>query len=94
MILPPLLTVCLLGLRRSARVEQRHDVLDAIWGRIRPLNVVVLILISVTAIAVYAPFHSLKLHVLTNVVLYVITMPLGFWFFLRSLWVTIRPRNA
>ena len=54
----------------------------------------VLILIPVSAIAVYALFRSLKLHVPTNVVLYVITMPLGFWFFFRSLWVTIRPRNA
>ena len=54
----------------------------------------VLILIPVSAIAVYAVFRSLNLHVPTNVVLYVITMPLGFWFFFRSLWLTIRPRNA
>ena len=53
-----------------------------------------LILIPVSAIAVYAVFRSLNLHVPTNVVLYVITMPLGFWFFFRSLWLTIRPRSA
>ena len=47
----------------------------------------------VAAIAAYALFHSLKLHVPTIVVLYVFTMPLGFFFF-RSLWLTIRPRNA
>jgi hypothetical protein len=43
-----------------------------------------LALIPLTAIAVYALFRSLKLHVPTNVVLYVITMPLGFWFFFRA----------
>ncbi len=94
LILPPLLTVCWLGLSRNARMEQRPDVLDGILGRIRPRNVLVLILMPVTAIAVYALFRSLTLHVPTNVVLYVITMPLGFWFFFRSLWVTIHPRNA
>ena len=84
-----------LGLRRNARREQRPDVLDGILGRIRLLNVMTLsILIPLSAIAVYALFHSLNLHVPTNVVLYVITMPLGFWFFFRSLWVTIRPRSA
>ena len=62
--------------------------------RIRLRNVLVLILIPVSAIAVYALFRSLNLLVPTNVVLYVITMPLGFWFFFRSLWLTIRPRNA
>ena len=30
----------------------------------------------------------------TNVVLYLITMPLGFWFFFRSLWAIFRPRDA
>ncbi len=94
LIFPPLLTVCWLGLSRNARMEQRPDVLDGILGRIRLLNVMTLVLIPLAAIAVYALFHSLKLHVPTNVVLYVITMPLGFWFFFRSLWVTIRPRNA
>lgn len=94
LILPPLLTVCWLGLSRNARMELRPDVLDGILGRHRLLNVMTLVLIPLSAIAVYALFHSLKLHVPTNVVVYVITMPLGFWFFFRSLWVTIRPRNA
>jgi len=94
LILPPLLAVCWLGLSRSARMEQRPDVLDGILGRIRLLNVMTLVLIPLAAIAVYALFRSLKLHIPTNVLLYVITMPLGFWFFFRSLWVTIRPRNA
>jgi hypothetical protein len=94
LILPPLLLTCIVGLHRNARREQRPDVLDGILDRIRTRNVLVLILIPVSAIAVYALFHSLNLQVPTNVMLYVITMPLGFWFFFRSLWFTIRPRNA
>ena len=94
LILPPLLAVCCVGLRRNARMELRPDVLDGILGRIRPLNVITLVLIPLTAIAVYALFRSLNLHVPTNVVLYVITMPLGFWFFFRSLWVVFRSKSA
>ena len=44
------------------------------------------------AIAVYALFRSLNRHLPTNVLLYVITMPLGFWFFFRSLWVIFRTK--
>ena len=94
LILPPLLLICIVGLHRNARREQRPDVLDGILGRIRTRNVLVMILIPLSAIVVYALFRSLNLHVPTNVVLYVITMPLGFWFFFRSLWLTIRPRSA
>jgi len=90
LILPPLLIVCCVGLRRNALTEQGSGVLDVIWGRIHPLNVLVLSLIPLSAIAVYAFFRTLNLLVPTNVVLYVITMPLGFWFFFRSLWLSFR----
>ena len=49
-------------------------------GRIRPRNVPILLLIPAAAIAAYAVFHGLGLVLPTNVLLYVITMPLGFWF--------------
>jgi hypothetical protein len=94
LILPTLLLPCLLALRSNARREQRPDVLGGILGHIRPRNVLVLIAIPVSAIVVYAGFRTLNLLVLTNVVLYVITMPLGFWFFFRSLWAIFRPRDA
>ncbi len=94
LILPPLLTACSLALSRNARMEQRPDVLDGILGRIRFRNLLVLILIPLSAIAVYVLFRNFKLHVPTNVVFYVITMPLGFWFFFRSLRLSFRPRNA
>jgi hypothetical protein len=94
LILLPLLTVCWVGLRRNARIELRPDVLDGILGHIRLLDVMTLALIPLTAIAVYTVFRSLKLQMPTNVALYVITMPLGFWFFFRSLWVLVRLKSA
>ena len=50
-ILLTLLTVCFVGLRRSARTELRPDVLDEILGRIRPRNVMILLLSPLTAIS-------------------------------------------
>jgi hypothetical protein len=94
LILPSLLTVCYLGLRRNACMELRPDVLDGILGHIRLPNVISLALIPLTAIVVYAFFRTLNLLVPTNVVLYVITMPLGFLFFFRSLWVVFRSKIA
>jgi hypothetical protein len=90
LILPPLLLLCVAALRSNAGKEQRPDKLDHFLGRIRPRNVLVLMLIPISAIAVYAGFHIVNRHVPTNVVLYAITMPLGFWFFFRSLWVMFR----
>jgi len=94
LILPTLLLLSAVGLRRNARREQRRDVLDEILGGIRFRNVLVLILIPVSAIVVYAVFRTVNLLVPTNVVLYVITMPLGFLFFFQSLWALVRTRNA
>ncbi len=88
--LPPLLAVCGIALRRNARNEQAPDVLDEILGRIRSRNVLVLLLIPAAAVAVYAIFHGLGLAPSTNILLFVITMPLGFWFFGQSLWVILR----
>ena len=94
LVLPPLLLVCWLALRRNALSEQSPDVLDEMLGRIRPRNVPILLLVPAAAIAAYAVFHGLGLVLPTNVLLYVITMPLGFWFFFRSLWLTLRPKPA
>jgi hypothetical protein len=43
-----------------------------------------------TAIAVYAPIPTWGLTLPTDWVLYVVTMPLGFFFLTRSLWVLHR----
>jgi hypothetical protein len=94
LILPPLLTACWVGLRRNALTQHGSNVFDGILGRIRIPNVMILVLIPLTAIAVYAGFRILNLVVSTNLVLYVTTMPLGFWFLFRSLWVIFRTKRT
>jgi hypothetical protein len=92
--LPALLLVCWIALRRNARKEQAPDVLDEMLGRICRRNVPALLLIPAAAIATYAVFRGPRLAAPTNFVLYVVTMPLGFWFFGRSLWVILRGADA
>jgi len=90
LILPPLLLLCAYGLRRNQSHEQRPDLLEAIVGHIRPRSCLPLLLMPVTAIAVYAPVAAWGLTLPTNWVLYIITMPLGFFCLVRSLWVLHR----
>lgn len=90
LVLPPLLLLCWIGLRRRRCHEEKQDVLDRMLGGIRPRNVLVLTLIPAAAIGLYAVVHGLGLIPPTNVLLYAITMPLGFWFFFRSLHVALR----
>ena len=94
LILPPLLALCWAGLRHNASTEHRPDVFDGMLGRIHPRNALALVLMPTAAIAVYVIFRSLNRPLPTNVLLYVITMPLGFWFFFRSLWVISRTKAA
>ena len=91
LILPPLLLLAAIGLRRSAGSEDQRDLLDGFLGRIRLTNVFAMVLIPLTAIATYAPFRLLELYPATNIVLYLATMPLGFWFFFRAVWPAIVP---
>lgn len=84
--LPALVLLAVIGLRRSAGHTDRRDLLDGCLGRVRAANVAALALIPLAAIAVYAPFCLLGFYPATNVALYLVTMPLGFWFFLRALW--------
>ncbi|MBE0542513.1 MAG: hypothetical protein IH623_14220 [Verrucomicrobia bacterium] len=94
LILPPLLLVCAYGLQRNQQQEQRPDLLETVLGRISPRSCLPLFLIPLTAIGVYAPVPTWELTLPTNWVLYVITMPLGFFFFIRSLWLLLRPQRG
>ncbi len=87
LILPPLLLLCAYGLRRNQSQEQRPDLLEAVLGHIRPRSCLPLLLMPITAIAVYAPVPTWGLTLPTHWVLYVVTMPLGFFFLIRSLWL-------
>src|SRR5262245_42036599 len=77
LILPPLLLLCAYGLRRNQSQEQRPDLLEAVIGHIPPSSCLPLLLMPLTAIAVYAPIAVWGLTLPSNWVLYVITMPLG-----------------
>ncbi len=88
-ILPPLLLVTAIGLRRGAGREQQRDVIDSFVGRIPITRALTLILIPLAASATYAPFRLLDLYPATNILLYLVTMPLGFWFFFRAVWHAI-----
>jgi len=90
LILPPLLLACAYGLRRNQRQEHCPDLLEVALGHIRPRSCLPLLLMPLTAIAVYAPVAVWGLKLPTNGLLYVITMPLGFFFLIRSLWVLHR----
>lgn len=84
--LPLLLLLTAIGLGRSApRHTHRQDLLDECLGRIPAANLLCLALIPLAAIAAYAPFRLSGFYPPTNVLLYLVTMPLGFWFFFRAL---------
>lgn len=93
LILPPLLLLCAYGLRRNQSQDQRPDLLDAVLGHIQPRSCLPVLLMPLTAIAVYAPVPTWGLTLPTNWVLYVVTMPLGFLFLVRSLWVLHRVKR-
>jgi hypothetical protein len=90
LILPPLLLLCAYGLRRNQNREQRPDLLEAVVGHIRPRSCLPLLLTPLAAIIVYAQVAAWGLTLPTNRVLYVITMPLGFFCLFRSLWILHR----
>jgi len=93
LILPPLLLACAYGLRRNQSQQQRPDLLEAVVGHIRPRSCLPLLLMPLTAIIVYAPVAAWGVTLPTNWGLYVITMPLGFFFLFRSLWVLHRVKR-
>jgi hypothetical protein len=62
-------------------------------GRISPRNVSALAIIPLAAFVVYAPIRGFGLTPPTNLLLYVVTMPLGFWFFGVSLRRLLRARE-
>ena len=93
LILPPLLLMCAYGLRRNQSQEQRADLLEAVVGHIRLRSCLPLLLMPLTAIIVYVPVAAWGWTLPTNLVLYIITMPLGFFCLVRSLWALHRVKR-
>ena len=94
LILPPLLFACTYGLNRNRIQERQPDLVEALVGHFRPRSGLWLFVMPVTAIAVYAPVAVWGWNLPTNWIFYVITMPLGFFFFIRSLWLLHRPQRG
>ena len=94
LILPPLLFACAYGLNRNRIQERQPDLVEALVVHFRPRSCLWLFLMPVSAIAVYAPVAVWGWKLPTNWIFYVITMPLGFFFFIRSLWLLHRPQRG
>lgn len=93
LILPPLVLLCAYGLSRNRIQEQRPDLIDSVVGHIQTRSCLLMVLTPVTAIVVYTPVAVWGLTLRTNWALYVVTMPLGFIFLFRSLWVLHRQKG-
>ena len=87
-VLPPLAGVILLTLRRNAQVEPRKDftTLPQAPALVSWVASLLLLLIPLAATTVYAVIESLGWRPATGYVLYVVTVPTGFFLFLRSIW--------
>ena len=85
-ILPLLLGLVYFGLQRNRKIEQNDSLLAVTrTGNANPLNYLSLFAIPFTAILIYAIALPLKLQLQINWILYLITTPLGFIFFVMSL---------
>jgi len=93
LILPPLLGACGYGLIRNRSREQRPDLVEMFVGHFPIRRCFILLLVPASAIAAYAPVWVWGWKLPTNWLLYVVTMPLGFFFFIRSLWLLCRPHR-
>jgi hypothetical protein len=89
-----LLLTCAYGLNRNRLHERRPDLVDTFVGRIPLRSCLLLFLIPATAIAVYAPVAVWHWKWSTNLLFYLTTMPLGFFFLARSFWVLLRPQRG
>lgn len=86
-ILPPLVLLVLLGLRKNRRAETRANALTALAETKPPRlrDVLALLALPVVATAVYALAGAARVLLPTGVVIYVLTTALGFLFLAASL---------
>jgi len=77
-ILPSLLIVVYITLKRNKSTEQKENIINALQGNIKPLNYVLLLFIPLTAMVIYGFSLSLGLFIPTHIIIYTVTTPLGF----------------
>ena len=87
-VLPPLAGVILLTLRRNVQVDSRQDftTLPQKPASISWAASLLLLLIPLAATTIYAVFEWIGWRPATGYVLYLVTVPTGFFLFLRSIW--------
>ncbi len=88
LVLPPLLALCWLGLRRSRTDDAPPDAIQQVMGRYGARQCAGLLALPIAACFTYACLAWTRLP--SNVILYLVTMPLGFWLFGRSLYLLLR----
>jgi hypothetical protein len=84
-VLPVLLGLVYFGLQRNRKIERNDSLLVTRTGTGNPLNYLSLFAIPFTAILIYAIALTLKLQLEILWIFYLITTPLGFIFFVMSL---------
>lgn len=92
-VLPILLGLAYLGLRRNWEKETDGSLLDRFHGRISIWRFISLLALPAASIAVYAAAQALELRWQTSLVFYLITTPLGFLLFGISLYKTWRSKS-
>ncbi|MGD2247586.1 MAG: hypothetical protein PVF58_04210, partial [Candidatus Methanofastidiosia archaeon] len=76
-ILPPLMGLVLVTLKRNNRIEHRKNIISALAGSVNRLHYVLILCIPMTATILYSFFLSFNVVIPTNQVVYAITTPLG-----------------
>ncbi len=85
-LLPLLLSVCWWALRRNARLTSAPDLLDALDGKPRLANLLAWLALPLIAAIEYTLWAATGWQIPSNVIGYLITVPLGFGLFFWALW--------
>lgn len=93
-VLPVLLGLAYLGLRRNRQRETEGSLLDHFTGRVSIWRFAGLLALPATNVAFYALALTLDLRWHTNWILYLITTPLGFILFGIGLFQAVRRRHS
>jgi hypothetical protein len=91
-VLPPLLAMVYVTLRRNRKTERNEPILTVLQGEVTPLNYVILLIIPLVTIGVYGFAVSLNLAIPTNWVVYMVTTLSGFILLVMSISRIFKPR--
>lgn len=89
-VLPPLMGITLAALYVNSTHEARPDAIVAFAEPVQPLNYLLLLLIPLTAIAVYFVALACHARLPTNLLVYYVTTPLGALLWIASVVMVLR----